>query len=51
TIKGEDIVVEGSDIEAVAQTASNIELASKIRGFDRRVFSDGIFLYKKEVIE
>ncbi len=51
TVKGEDIIVEGSDIEAVAQTASNIELASKIRGFDRRVFSDGIFLYKKEVVE
>ncbi|QKQ99936.1 50S ribosomal protein L6 [Metallosphaera tengchongensis] len=51
SLKGEDIVVEGLDLEKVAQTASNIELASKIRGFDRRIFSDGIYIYKKEVIE
>ena len=49
-LKGEDIVVEGIDLEKVSQTAANIELASKIRGFDRRVFSDGIYIYKKEVI-
>lgn len=51
TVKGEDIIVEGYDLEKVAQTAANIELASKIRGFDRRVFADGIYIYKKEVIE
>ncbi|AWR97298.1 50S ribosomal protein L6 [Acidianus sulfidivorans JP7] len=51
TIKGEDIIVEGIDLEKVAQTAANIEQASKISGFDRRVFGDGIFIYKKEVIE
>ncbi|ARM77118.1 50S ribosomal protein L6 [Acidianus manzaensis] len=51
TVKGEDIVVEGIDLEKVAQTAANIERASKISGFDRRVFGDGIFIYKKEVIE
>jgi len=50
TVKGEDIIVEGLDIENVSQTAANIELASKIRGFDRRVFADGIYIYKKEVI-
>ncbi|MEL9969725.1 MAG: 50S ribosomal protein L6 [Metallosphaera sp.] len=50
TVKGEDIVVEGTDIEKVSQTAANIELASKIRDFDRRIFSDGIYIYKKEVI-
>ncbi|WP_338601082.1 50S ribosomal protein L6 [Sulfolobus tengchongensis] len=51
TVKGEDIIVEGIDLEAVAQTAANIEQAAKITGFDKRVFSDGIFIYKKEVIE
>ena len=50
TQKGDDIIVEGIDLEKVSQTAANIELASKIRGFDRRVFSDGIYIYKKEVI-
>jgi Ribosomal protein L6P/L9E len=51
TVKGEDIVVEGPNLDAVAQTAANIEAASKITGFDRRIFSDGIFIYKKEVVE
>ncbi|MFP3164528.1 MAG: 50S ribosomal protein L6 [Acidianus sp.] len=51
TVKGEDIIVEGIDLEKVAQTAANIERASKISGFDRRVFGDGIYIYKKEVIE
>lgn len=50
TVKGEDIIVEGLDIEKVGQTAANIEAASKITGFDRRVFADGIYIYKKEVI-
>ncbi|WP_373468066.1 50S ribosomal protein L6 [Acidianus infernus] len=51
TVKGEDIIVEGIDLEKVAQTAANIERASKISGFDRRVFGDGIYIYKKEVVE
>ncbi|BDC19345.1 50S ribosomal protein L6 [Acidianus sp. HS-5] len=51
TIKGEDIIVEGIDLEKVAQTAANIERVSKISGFDRRVFGDGVYIYKKEVIE
>ena len=50
TVKGEDIIVEGIDIEKVGQTAANIEAAAKIRGFDRRVFADGIYIYKREVI-
>ena len=50
-VRDTDIVVEGIDIEAVAQTAANIELATKVKGFDRRVFADGIYIYKKEVIE
>ncbi|BCU70653.1 50S ribosomal protein L6 [Stygiolobus caldivivus] len=50
TVKGEDIEVEGTDIYNVSQTAANIERAAKITGYDRRVFSDGIYIYKKEVI-
>ena len=50
-VKGSDIIVEGIDLEAVAQTAANIEQATKVKGFDRRVFVDGIYIYKKEVIE
>jgi len=43
----EDVIVEGIDIEAVGQTAANIERATKISEFDRRVFMDGIYIYEK----
>lgn len=48
-VEGEDIIVSGIDIEAVSQTAANIELATRARGYDPRVFMDGIYVYKKEV--
>jgi len=51
SVKGSDVIVEGIDIEAVGQTAANIELATKITEFDRRKFMDGIYIYKKEVAE
>ena len=51
TIKGNDVIVEGIDIEAVGQTAANIELATKITEFDRRKFMDGIYIYEKGVAE
>ncbi len=46
-VEKRDIIVEGVDIEEVGQTAANIEQATKIRGFDRRVFVDGIYIYEK----
>ena len=45
TVKGDDVIVEGIDIEHVGQTAANIELATKVRDKDRRVFVDGIYIY------
>jgi large subunit ribosomal protein L6 len=50
TVKDRDIIVEGADLEAVAQTAANIEKATKIKDKDRRIFVDGIYIYKKGVI-
>ena len=50
-IEGQDVIVEGIDVEAVAQTAANIELATKVKDKDRRKFMDGIYIYEKEVIE
>ena len=50
-VQGSDVVVEGVDLEAVAQTAANIELATKITDRDRRKFMDGIYIYEREVIE
>ncbi|RLG86388.1 MAG: 50S ribosomal protein L6 [Thermoprotei archaeon] len=47
TVKGRDVIVEGIDVEAVGQTAANIELATKVKDKDRRVFVDGIYIYEK----
>jgi len=46
-VKGNDVVLTGSDIEAVSQTAANIERATKIWGYDPRVFQDGIYIVTK----
>lgn len=50
-IKGQDVIVEGIDIEKVGQTAANIELATKVKDKDRRKFMDGIYIYAREVAE
>jgi len=46
-ITGEKILLTGSDIEKVSQTAANIEKATKIRNRDPRVFQDGIYIVRK----
>jgi large subunit ribosomal protein L6 len=48
TIEGEDLILEGIKIEEVAQTAANIQQATKIRRKDLRKFLDGIYVYSKE---
>lgn len=47
TVSKTDVIVEGCDLEAVSQTAANIEQVTKIREFDRRVFVDGIYIYER----
>ena len=46
-IKGNIIEVVSHDKDAAGLTVSNIELATKIKNRDRRVFQDGIFLTEK----
>jgi large subunit ribosomal protein L6 len=46
-VNGADITVTGIDIEACGQTAANIEKATSRRGFDRRIFQDGIYIVGK----
>jgi len=45
-VKGDDILVQGIDIEAVSQTAANIEQATKVKEKDPRKFLDGIYVYE-----
>lgn len=47
-VKGDDVIVTGIDKEKVSQTAANIEMATKSRRYDPRVFQDGIYVYHKE---
>jgi len=48
SVQGEDVIVEGVDIEEVAQTAANIQQSCRIRKKDLRKFLDGIYVYSKE---
>lgn len=43
-IEGQDMTISGIDIDEVGSTASNIELSCRIVGYDKRRFSDGIYL-------
>ncbi len=43
------IKVEGVDVEEIGQTAANIERACKLKGRDRRIFQDGIFLSARKL--
>jgi len=46
-IKGKDITVSGQNKEEVGQTAANMEQATKIKGKDIRVYTDGIYITEK----
>ncbi len=46
-VKGDQVVVSGPNLEDAGQTAANIERATKIKGFDPRVFQDGIYIVEK----
>jgi large subunit ribosomal protein L6 len=48
SIAGEDVVIQGPSLEDVSQTAANIELSTRTKGKDQRVFLDGLYIYSKE---
>jgi len=48
SVQGEDLIVQGPNLEDVAQTAANVELGTKVKEKDHRVFLDGLYIYSKE---
>ena len=47
SVKGEDIIVQGISLEDVAQTAANMEQATKVKRKDPRIFLDGLFVFER----
>ena len=46
-ISGDTITLEGNNKEMVGQTSANIEKATIVKGYDPRVFQDGIYLVSR----
>jgi large subunit ribosomal protein L6 len=46
-VEQQDLVITGSDLDEVSQTAANIEQTCRIVGYDKKVFQDGIYITSK----
>ena len=46
--KGEDVILTGEVWTDITQTAANIELKTKVKNKDHRVFLDGIYIFEKK---
>ncbi|WP_224268254.1 50S ribosomal protein L6 [Haloprofundus salinisoli] len=46
-IDGEEVILTGSDKEAVGQTAASIEQLTRVTDKDTRVFQDGVYITEK----
>jgi large subunit ribosomal protein L6 len=46
-VDGQEVLVEGINLQEVSQTAANIEQATRMRKKDLRVFADGIYITSK----
>jgi len=47
SVKSEDVIVQGINLEEVSQTAANIEQATRVKVKDPRVFLDGIYVFER----
>lgn len=47
SVKGDELSLTGVNLEEIGQTAANIEQATKVKGYDIRVFQDGIYITAK----
>lgn len=48
SVESEDLVIKGPSLEDVSQTAANVELGTRIKEKDARVFLDGLYVYVRE---
>lgn len=48
-VKGADITLSGMSKEDVGQTAANLENATQIKKYSRKVFQDGVYIIEKDV--
>jgi len=46
-VETDDIIVQGTALEDVSQTAANIEKMTRVTNKDPRVFLDGIYVYER----
>ena len=46
--KGEDVILTGEVWTDITQTAANIELKTKVKNKDHRVFLDGVYIYESK---
>lgn len=46
-IKKDIITIKSLDKEIAGQTAANLEIATKVKGRDKRIFQDGIYILEK----
>jgi large subunit ribosomal protein L6 len=46
-VKGNQVEIKSFDLEAAGHTATSIEKATRVKGRDKRIFQDGIFITKK----
>ena len=47
TTEGDDIIIKGTSLEQIGQTAANVEQATRIKRKDQRIFLDGVYVYEK----
>ncbi len=47
-VKGQDVTVKGLDKYEVGQTVANIRRGCYARGYDTRVFQDGLYVAAEE---
>jgi large subunit ribosomal protein L6 len=46
-IREDDIIITGIDLEHVSQSAASIQQSLRLRGKDKRVFMDGVYVIRK----